>query len=47
MQGLNFKEKELNNIKEIIPYLNKMEENNYNYIDKLLDVYVVLLSRRS
>ena len=45
MQGLNFKEKELNNIKEIIPYLYNVEENHYNYIDKLLDVYFLLLSR--
>ena len=45
MQGLNFKENELKNIKEIIPYLYNMEENHYNYIDKLLDVYFLLLSR--
>ena len=45
MQGLNFKENELNNIKEIIPHLYNMEENHYNHIDKLLDVYFLLLSR--
>ena len=45
MQGLNFKENELNNIKEFIPYLYNIEQNHYKYIDKLLDVYVQLLSR--
>ena len=45
MQGLNFNEKNLNNLNEFIPYLYNIEQKQYKYIDKLLDVYVELLSR--
>ena len=45
MQGLNFSEKNYNNLNEFIPYLNNIEQKNYKYIDKLLDVYVGLLIR--
>ena len=45
MQGLNFKEKDLDNLNEFIPYLNNIEQKHFKYIDQLLDVYVQLLSR--
>ena len=45
MQGLNFNDKNLNNLNEFIPHLNNIEQKNYKYIDKLLDVYVELLLR--
>ena len=45
MQGLNFKEKELENLNEFIPYLHNIEQKHFKYIDQLLDVYVQLLSR--
>ena len=45
MQGLNFNDKNLNNLNEFIPHLNNIEQKNYKYIDKLLDVYVGLLIR--
>ena len=45
MQGLNFKDKGLNNLNEFIPYIHKIEERHYKYIDKLFDVYFELISR--
>ena len=45
MQGLNFREKELNNLTEFLPCLPNIKESNYESIDKLLDVDVHLLSR--
>ena len=45
MQGLNFKEKELNNLTEFVPCLPNIKESNYESIDKLLDIDVDLLSR--
>ena len=45
MQGLNFSEKNIYNLSEFIPYLNNIEQKNYKYMDKLLDVYVELLMR--
>jgi hypothetical protein len=45
MQGLNFREKELNNLTEFVPCLPNIKESNYESIDKLLDVDVELLSR--
>ena len=45
MQGLNFKEKDLNNLTEFIPYIHNIEQNNYLYIDKILDTNLELLSR--
>jgi len=45
MQGLNFREKELNNLTEFVPFLPNIKESNYESIDKLLDIDVELLSR--
>jgi len=45
MQGLNFREKELNNLTEFVPCLPNIKESNYESIDKLLDIDVELLSR--
>ena len=45
MQGLNFKENELNNINNFIPCLNNFEQKKYIQIDKFLDVFVSLISR--
>ena len=45
MQGLNFKENELNNINNFIPCLNNFEHKKYIQIDKFLDVFVSLISR--
>ena len=45
MQGLNFNDKNLNNLNEFIPYLNDIDQKHYKYIDKLLDVYGDLLIR--
>ena len=45
MQGLNFKDKDLNNLTEFIPYIHNIEQNNYLYIDKILDTNLELLSR--
>ena len=45
MQGLNFKEKELNNLNDFIPCLNNFEQRRYPQIDNLLDVFFILISR--
>ena len=45
MQGLNFKEKDLNNLNDFIPCLNNIEQKRYPQIDKLLDVFIILISR--
>ena len=45
MQGLNFKEKDLNNLNDFIPCLNNFEQKRYPQIDKLLDVFIILISR--
>ena len=45
MQGLNFSEKNYNNLNEFIPYLNNIEQKNYKYIDKLLEVFDEFLIR--
>ena len=45
MQGLNFKEKDLNNLNDFIPCLNNFEQKRYPLIDKLLDVFIALISR--
>ena len=45
MQGLNFKEKDLNNLSDFIPCLNNFEQKRYPQIDKLLDVFIILISR--
>ena len=45
MQGLNFKENELNNINNFIPCLNNFEQKKFIQIDKFLDVFVSLISR--
>ena len=45
MQGLSFKEKELNNLNDFIPCLNNIEQKRYPQIDKLLDVFINLISR--
>ena len=45
MQGLNFKENELNNINNFIHCLNNFEKKKYIQIDKFLDVFVSLISR--
>ena len=45
MQGLNFKEKDLNNLNDFIPCLNNLEQKRYPQIDKLLDVFIALISR--
>ena len=45
MQGLNFRENELNNLTEFLPCLPNIKESNYESIDKLLDIDVLLLSR--
>lgn len=45
MQGLNFKEKDLNNLNDFIPCLNNFEQKRYPQIDKLLDVFIALISR--
>ena len=45
MQGLNFREKELNNLTEFVSCLPNIKESNYESIDKLLDIDVELLSR--
>ena len=45
MQGLNFKENELNYLVDFIPCLNDFEQRNYPQVDKLLDVFNSLISR--
>ena len=45
MQGLNFKEKELINLNNFVPCLNNFEQKKYPQIDKLLEVFVSLISR--
>ena len=45
MQGLNFKENELNYLGDFIPCLNDFEQRNYPQVDKLLDVFNSLISR--
>ena len=45
LQGLNFKEKELKNLTDFIPCLNNFEQRKFPQIDKLLDVFINLISR--
>ena len=45
MQGLNFKENELNYLVDFISCLNYFEQRNYPQVDKLLDVFNSLISR--
>ena len=45
LQGLNFKEKELKNLTDFIPCLNNFEQRKFPQIDKLLDVFIHLISR--
>ena len=43
MQGLNFKEKELDNLNSFIPCLNNIEQNRYPQIGKFLDIFFDLI----
>jgi len=45
LQGLNFKEKDIKNLTDFIPCLNNFEQRKYSQIDKLLDVFICLISR--
>ena len=45
LQGLNFKEKDIKNLIDFIPCLNNFEQRKYSQIDKLLDVFICLISR--
>ena len=45
LQGLNFKEKDITNLTDFIPCLNNFEQRKYSQIDKLLDVFICLISR--
>ena len=45
LQGLNFKEQELKNLTDFIPCLNNFEQRKFTQIDKLLDVFINLISR--
>ena len=45
LQGLNFKEKYIKNLTDFIPCLNNFEQRKYSQIDKLLDVFICLISR--
>ena len=45
LQGLNFKEKELKNLTDFISCLNNFEQRKFPQIDKLLDVFINLISR--
>ena len=45
MQGLNFKEKELDNLNSFIPCLNNIEQNRYPQIGKFLDIFFDLIAK--
>ena len=45
MQGLNFQEKELDNLNNFIPCLNNIEQNRYPQIDKFLNIFFDLISK--
>ena len=45
IQGLNFKEKDYDNIINFIPCLIDIEQKNYESYDKLFDVFIELLKR--
>ena len=45
MQGLNFKEKELDNLNGFIPCLNNIEQNRYPQIGKFLDIFFDLIAK--
>ena len=45
MQGLNFKEMELKSLNDFVPCLNNFDQNKYPQIDRLLEVFFILISR--